>query len=210
MRTRLDLLLPALVLILLTGCFKGGPDLNQKKDPVKPGVVAVEPQTHLVGPGQLSAIEELFRSNGLSLDRLVVKKIETDKLGFTHVRLAQTIGSLPVFLTELIYHFDQGGKLSSVSGEKIKAISLPTEPTITMEQAARIALTEIGEMARREPLTGGAGILAAELGFYDQTKVGSKDFVLVWKIKPLEREYPLMLIDAFNGPVLYSDSGIRY
>ncbi|WP_205647121.1 M4 family metallopeptidase [Bacillus cereus] len=69
------------------------------------------------------------------------KKVETDKLGMTHVRLQQSKNGVPVEGAEVIVHYDKEGSIQSVTGyynNDIDSISLDTNVAITKEEALKI------------------------------------------------------------------------
>ncbi len=80
-----------------------------------------------------SRIDAVIEAVGLS-ESLVVKE-EVDELGMTHVRVRQTIGGVPVMGGDAIVHFDEAGRMVSITGRIVPDVALDATTTITAEQA---------------------------------------------------------------------------
>lgn len=76
-------------------------------------------------------------------DELQVKRIETDDLDMTHVRLNQIYKGIEVYGVEMISHFTSSGGLRSVNGKYIPGIDVSVVPDIDPDQAERTALSDI-------------------------------------------------------------------
>lgn len=76
---------------------------------------------------------------GLAEARIV--KEEVDDLGMTHVRIRQTIGGVPVMGGDAIVHFDDAGRLVSITGRILPDATIDAGEILTAEQA-REALRE--------------------------------------------------------------------
>ncbi len=75
-----------------------------------------------------------------------VSKVESDNLGFHHVRLNQTFKSLRVVGGHLAVHFNKAGTAYEVSGQYIPDIELGVVPVIGVEDAVQIALDDLAAM----------------------------------------------------------------
>ncbi|WMW22876.1 M4 family metallopeptidase [Methanolobus mangrovi] len=105
------------------------------------GVLA---QAEHLDPG-IAAIEFLDQNKGLFLldsvqKEMLLKRIDTDRLGARHVRMQQVYKELPVFGSEIIVHIDANNKIKGTTGKLTPGIDLPEKPKITDEQALKVAL----------------------------------------------------------------------
>ena len=71
------------------------------------------------------------------------QRIESDTLGFQHVRLAQTYQGLRVFGGELLVHFDRSGRAYQVNGEYVADIQSGLNPAITAADAEQTAAADL-------------------------------------------------------------------
>jgi bacillolysin/thermolysin/neutral peptidase B len=77
-------------------------------------------------------------------DELSLLRVEPDlRLGFQHIRLAQSYRGLPVFGRQLVVHLDGDEQIVAVNGQFTPAVELPTEPAISPEQALDVALANL-------------------------------------------------------------------
>lgn len=188
-------------------CFIFGGCLVRKQQ--NPVVREVEVDQDTLNTPIPDAILSLFRQSDLSLEGLVVEEIGVDGLGFTHIRCSKTFQGLPVFKEEVIYHFNKEGELYFTSGEKLVETGVNTNPRVNKDQAGQMAVEEM----KKIKMDGGSvpANLKIELGFLREKLADiSTSLVLVWKVTPPENDYPQVFVDAQNGVVVYSDSGIRY
>lgn len=74
-----------------------------------------------------------------------VRQAETDEQGQTHIRLTQTYAGLPVYGAELVAHV-QGEDVTLLNGhyERV-AESVKTQPKLTLSEASRLALADVGK-----------------------------------------------------------------
>lgn len=74
-----------------------------------------------------------------------VREADTDDLGQTHIRLTQTHGGLPVYGAELVAHVqDEDVTLLNGHFERV-AESVKTHPKLTLPEASRLALADVGK-----------------------------------------------------------------
>ncbi len=101
--------------------------------------------------GQFNAIALsflAFYASAFSLDdpknELAVRSIESDDLGFTHVKFEQQFGGLSVPGAELIVHLDRASRVYLVNGSYIATPrSVDTTPAFGPERARQIAAEQI-------------------------------------------------------------------
>ncbi|MCZ7591627.1 MAG: hypothetical protein M5U15_05510 [Kiritimatiellae bacterium] len=79
-----------------------------------------------------------------------VRRIQSDHLGFHHVRVEQRHAGVRVVGAELIVHFDNHDRAYEVNGRYIPGISLTPTPQISAEDAADSATTDLRRRALPE------------------------------------------------------------
>ena len=158
---------------------------------------------HKVASKELSLAQELFENNNVDFSTLAIRSVGKDRHGNTHIGADQIYKNLRIITNDLIYHFDESGVITSVSGVVIDEINISTDPNISINEAVNLVKHRMSS----------SYILTGELGFFDlnagsgNTKV---NFTLVWKMKPRLSEYPYAIVDAYSGEILRYDDGIRY
>jgi Zn-dependent metalloprotease len=192
--------------VLIVACFVFGGCLVQQQQDLT--VTEARNTQDVLNPLIRDEALHLLHQNNLSFEGLVVREVEEDDLGFTHIRCDQSFQELPVFKEEMIYHFNEKGELYFTSGERLVEREVNTNPQVNKDQAGETALEEIKKIKIAQDSI--PENLKAELGFLRE-KLGdtSSSLVLVWKIIPQEGDYPQVFVDAQKGTVVYSDSGIR-
>jgi len=165
-------------------------------------------RTHKVSNGDLKTINNLFAKNNITLDNLRVYKLQTDELGYYHVRCDQYYDGLPLFTEAVIFHFNNGGYLYYISGDMIDSINVDTIPDITAESTGVMLYKCItSDPASSQVLMNKSTCFESELGIFDinaGVSYTDKNFVLVWKVESRNAESPQVIINAKN------DSLIRY
>ncbi|MEN9937486.1 MAG: hypothetical protein RLZZ387_4065 [Chloroflexota bacterium] len=92
--------------------------------------------------GFVEANRALFGLRGAS--ELKLLRIEPDhRLGWHHVRLDQLYQGIPVFGRQLVVHMDQQLRVVSVNGQVAPGIDIPTEPALSADEAADVALRDL-------------------------------------------------------------------
>ncbi|MFD2572845.1 M4 family metallopeptidase [Spirosoma soli] len=74
-----------------------------------------------------------------------VSRTQTDELGQTHIRLMQTHRGIPVLGSELVAHLTDGDVTLLNGRYKPVPEALSTTPTLTLDQAAALALKDVGQ-----------------------------------------------------------------
>ena len=124
--------------------------------------------------------------------QLAVKKIETDTLGYEHTTLQQVHEGVPVFAGLLRVHRDVERQITAVNGTFIPNIKLDPTPVLSTDQAAAVALAEVGRQLEKDtelrainktlyedmgythlPLTTGIPTPCASLGYVLENKKGN-------------------------------------
>ncbi|MBX5481666.1 MAG: M4 family metallopeptidase [Myxococcaceae bacterium] len=90
---------------------------------------------------QLFNIAPVFRLDAQSLK---FERFEGDVLGLRHARYSQTKNGLPVVGGDLIVHLNPAGTIYAVNGEARDGIALPTEASLTVEDARAAVQNELG------------------------------------------------------------------
>lgn len=165
-------------------------------------------RTHKVSNGDLKTINYLFAKNNITLNNLRVYKLQTDELGYYHVRCDQYYDGLPLITEPVIFHFNNGGNLDCISGDMIDSINVDTIPDITAESTGVMLYKCItSDPASSQVLMNKSTCFESELGIFDinaGVSYTDKNFVLVWKVESRNAESPQVIINAKN------DSLIRY
>lgn len=77
------------------------------------------------------------------VDELVVKRIDRDDLGFSHVRFTQLHEGLRVIGGDLITHFTASGTLRTVNGNYVPDIDLDVTTKFAVSDATEVAATDL-------------------------------------------------------------------
>ncbi len=87
-------------------------------------------------------------------DELTLTRSETDALGQTHVRFAQTYGGVPVWNAEVLVHLDADGAPFAVHGTYHPTPQgAETAPTLTAGQARDAAVADLAARGRWRPVS---------------------------------------------------------
>ena len=177
-------------------------------DPAFP-IEVPESQVRGVAGAQASALLEVYgREFGLSnpSEELVLIESTQSGLGRTSTRYQQQYRGIPVLSGELAMNRDSQGRLLSMIGEISSDLSLPTDPTLSIDTATELAQ---GVIAKQYGLTGED--LAAsppELWIYDERllRPSSRPPALVWRIEVTGIQRldirELVLVDAVTGAIV--------
>lgn len=159
-----------------------------------------EMSNHLITADQIIQMEVLMSKNGKSLAGLQAYRFEKDQIGMTHIWFNFYVNG--VRADETIYHFTADNTLSSVTNEPDASLysNISTTPKISKNQAILIASNRIK-----------SSTLVATEEFWNKNtgSSGVKDIVLAWRVQEGD-SYPLAIINAQTGEMLYYDDGIRY
>jgi Zn-dependent metalloprotease len=68
--------------------------------------------------------------------------VETDSLGFTHIRMAQLVQGLPVVGGEMIVHIDNRNVVYYINGKHLPPVAISIEPSISSETVLQAAIEE--------------------------------------------------------------------
>ncbi len=84
-------------------------------------------------------------------DPVVVRGVETDPLGLTHVRVQQTVGGVPVFGGDAVVHLDRAGGIYALSGHlrPAEAAARTSAPAVSADQALASARADVQPAAER-------------------------------------------------------------
>lgn len=156
----------------------------------------------------------LLRRAGLAADSASIQRVLRDS-DETVVWVVPRVKGLPVFHRQVGYLFDQNGKREvdrttgrpMMLGEALpdeSAVPNP-EPRITADSAKAAYLGQAQQ--ERGPGRAAPSTADAVLGYASGTS--SDQLRLVWRVSPPGQEFPMALIDARDGGVLFFDSGIR-
>jgi Zn-dependent metalloprotease len=98
-----------------------------------------------IARGFLDANRALFGLESVAAD-FAAGRLEPDKqLNFSNIRLAQIYKGIPVFGRQLIVHLDPQERIVAVNGQFAPGLTLPTQPSLTQEEAEQVALNDLKE-----------------------------------------------------------------
>ena len=86
-----------------------------------------------------TALPDIGRAISVPADQLIVRRVDHDELGMTHVVYGQVAHDLPVVAGDVIVHIAADGTISSVTNGARDASGMPTVPQISSSYAADLA-----------------------------------------------------------------------
>ena len=172
-------------------------------------VIRHSPATPLLPESELKVIKSLFKSNRMDDSNYLFHRLDTDELGFKHVRCYQFVDNLKVFTEELIFHFNQNDSHYRISGHLIQSTGLDAKPSQSSSKVVEIFIQRIKqERASIVDSTIVMGCFEAELGVIGSEESAEK-FEKAWKVNPAGKEFPYAYINDKNAEIIYYDNGIR-
>ncbi len=97
------------------------------------------------GMGEQNSLSEFLegrhslKTTGFTFEE---ERVQVDKLGYTHVRLAQYYQGLPVVGGELVVHINDRDVIYQLNGKYLQAVKTSIQPSITADEALTIGLEE--------------------------------------------------------------------
>ncbi len=88
--------------------------------------------------------EHIGRHGIANVNELKTLRVEKDKQSLTHTHVQQTHRGVPVFGGEAIVHLNADSSLSDITDNLISYVQVETEPTITVKEATKIAVSKYG------------------------------------------------------------------
>ena len=159
-------------------------------------------------PGR-AAMDFMEANKGLFLldsvrKEMVLKRIDTDRIGARHVRMQQVYKELPVFGSEIIVHIDANSNIKGTTGKLVPSIDLPDEPKITAEQAMKKVLGDKRENTKShihaEPALMVLTQFVKKPHLVWHVTVNGVDKTLAGDETPAKWEY---FVDALDGDVVW-------
>jgi Zn-dependent metalloprotease len=90
-------------------------------------------------------LAERIEQHGIAdVNELKTLRVEKDEQSLTHTHVQQTYRGVPVFGGEAIVHLNPDQSLSDITDNLISYVQVETEPTITAEEATKIAVSKYG------------------------------------------------------------------
>lgn len=99
----------------------------------------------------------------LGVTGLAVRRVDADKLGFKHVRIAQTYKGLPVIGSDMVININDAGDVYRVGGRFQPALNISTKPSISAKGAVAAAGEKAASVISAPSLVVYAGRLAYQL-----------------------------------------------
>ena len=173
-------------------------------------VIQNSPSASVLPESETNVIKSLFNSNRLDYTKYQFYQLDTDELGFKHVKSYQFIDNLRVFSEELSFHFNQNDTYYLLSGHIIHSTGLDAKPSLNPNKVAEIFIQKIRqEKASLVDTNTLKGCFEIELGYVGFDDSNEK-FTKVWKAKPMDKEYPYAYIKDDTSEIIYYDNGVRY
>jgi Zn-dependent metalloprotease len=129
-----------------------------------------------------------------------VKKVQTDSLGFTHVRIAQLYHGLPVVGGEVVVHINNHNIVYYISGRYLPPLAISIEPSISAEAVLQAALKEFAgtpdvTVSKQPSLV----VFGSHLAYYFVIEQGSNPVGQWWHY-----------VDAHTGELLQRYNNIKF
>jgi hypothetical protein len=180
--------------------FLKGQNLSRELD-VEPMFTATRNAGDAEGVARafLTAYEPLFRLDQLDQE-LVLRRVDVDKNGSSHVRFDQVYRGIPILDAQLIVHLDRNRRVVLVSGKYI------TTPNGLADDKPKLTADEARTIAEREGALAAGSCAACDTDlvvFLEKYKAPR----LAWRVGvPLDSVGALeRTIDAGDGALLRSD-----
>jgi len=173
-------------------------------------VKVIQNSPNVLPENEMIVIKSLFNSNRMDAAKYQFYQLDTDELGFKHVRGYQYVNNLKVFSEALIFHFNQNDSCYSVSGVLIQSTGLDAKPSLNQDKAVEVFIKKIAqEKASMVDINILKGCFEVEFGYVglDDSK---EKFAKVWKVKPADKDFPYAYIQDDNAEIFYYDNGVRY
>jgi bacillolysin len=155
----------------------------------------------------MDSVKELYHFDSAK-KTFQLKKVHTDELGMTHVRLTHLCNKIPVWGDELIVHIDKTGVVRSVNGEFTPDLEKNTErirePKINSDIAIQKALEEVKPKQLDSKPT-------ASLYYfpYPEPDVVTLVYVVTVRDKSVPAEWKVF-VDAVGGDVVHKYNNLKF
>ncbi len=151
----------------------------------------------------LDANKELFLLDSMQKEMLL-KRVDTDRVGNKHVRMQQVYNKLPVFGSEIIVHMDADSNIKGTTGRLTPKIDLPDKAKITAEKALKNVLKDDKENTKSnlhaEPSLMILSQFVKETHLVWHVTVNGVDKTLSGEDTPAKWEY---FVDALDGKIVW-------
>lgn len=162
----------------------------------------------------------LFRENGIVIDKVRIKRVMRETDGGAHVWVENEYAGLPVFSSTFYFTFDSRRRVArdEQSGDLLlRGSAMHSPESFPIDHEANIAAGAAIETWRKaisdDELLGlgfePRNLPVATLGFSNHHFSGTANNQLVWRVAPDGGSSPVAFIDAKTGDLLLFDSGVR-
>lgn len=158
----------------------------------------------------LSAKKNLLKISNGTKSRFVIKKVEKDQLGFTHVRLSEVYKGVPVYGSEQTLHIDSKGTVQSYFGtvvSKLNNVKLDVKPTLSQKQALDVVVKDLQK--EHKGFKEFAGAPETQLVVFPQNGQFSLAYFVKASVINPEPGYHFYFVDAKTGAVLEHHNGLH-
>ena len=165
------------------------------------------PNTSILSEAELKTIKSLFDFNHLSYSNLQFFRLQTDELGYHHVRCYQYINNLILYSNDLIFHFNQNNVYYFLSGDLFNKIDLDNKTTMNQNDVIEIFFKEVEkDFYSIDEIN----CVDLEFGYcdLDTDTGGDHPFAKAWRVKPKGKDYPVAYIDDTKHELIGYSNGI--
>lgn len=139
-----------------------------------------------VARGFLDENRALFRLDAVANDFGPARMEPDAQLRFSNIRLPQIYNGIPVYGKEMVVNLDEQGRIVAVAGQYAPGLKIPSQPTITRDQAEQVALQDLKEslLGPAESSTVQANVLSGKTALSVYVDENGKA-TLSWNVKVL-------------------------
>jgi hypothetical protein len=197
-------------LLCFASCKKGNTTIAD-------GCISRIKRHYINGADSLAAVSLLKKNNiaysNLAYDRIIlndtIKNVTTGAASvYQHIFALQYFNGLPLFFSDLGFHFNEGVFQSS-TGARYNSINLNTVAVLPLQQVRRLFLAETSRNGLTATMKDSC--LSAEFGYYNLgngINNSGTNFVKAWFVTPQNSIYPQALIQDGTGNILYFFNGV--
>jgi hypothetical protein len=178
-------------------------------------IIQNSPASTALPTSEMETIKSLFNRNRLDYTKYLFDRFQKDELGHHHVRGRQFANHLPVFRSDVIFHFDAADAYYFLSGQLVSDIHLNTKSRMTHDEVVEKFI----DAARQDEYLSMQDIsledkidycFDIEFGYYDLNAgfpPAVENYTKAWKIQ-FAAGYPYAYVNDENAEIIYYFNGI--
>jgi hypothetical protein len=204
----------SLILLIILSCKKSD---NLPEDNRCTNLVIDNPNIQLLPGKEIDTIKYLFNKNHLSYTGLQFWYFGEDSgnnnILHRNIGAYQFVNGLKVFTDYWGFEFGENDLLTSMGGDTILNLRLPSKPKLLQSQVRQIFITAlINDGFYKNNSEVQDSCLDMEFGYYDLNSVGSylpEKLTTAWKVYPHSQEFPYAYVDDLHEKLIYYTNGIE-